>query len=172
MALYIDPPLNQDPIAGHKWTLPWYQYFQKIQAGIAAIVNGINQLTGDVTAGPGTGSQVATLANTAVTPGTYGDATHVARVTFDSKGRATAASDVVITGTGGHLHGLLRLLGDGATTTFNLLDYAEYLEHIGVGGSFQDPATFALSADRSQVVFAVAPGAGVVITAEYVIASP
>ena len=72
MALYIDPPLNQEPIqAGPNktlpWTLSWYQYFQKIQAGIASIVNGITQLTGDVTAGPGSGSQVATIANDAVT---------------------------------------------------------------------------------------------------------
>jgi hypothetical protein len=33
----------------------------------AAVVSGINQLTGDVTAGPGTGSQAATIANDAVT---------------------------------------------------------------------------------------------------------
>lgn len=39
-----------------------------------------------------------TLANTAVTPGTYGDATHVAQVTFDAKGRATGAVNVPITG--------------------------------------------------------------------------
>jgi hypothetical protein len=48
---------------------------------------GITQLTGDVTAGPGSGSQAATLANSGVTAGTYDS------VTVDAKGRATAGSN-------------------------------------------------------------------------------
>ncbi len=52
---------------------------------------GINQLTGDVTAGPGTGSQAATLASV-VTAGTAGDSTHYPIVTFDAKGRITSTS--------------------------------------------------------------------------------
>lgn len=40
-----------------------------------------------------------TLVPTAVTPATYGDATHVAQVTFDAKGRAISAVDVPITAT-------------------------------------------------------------------------
>jgi hypothetical protein len=77
---------------------------------------------------------------------------------------------VEASGGGGHLHGLMRILGDGATTTFNLLDIAEYLEHVGVGGSFLDPTTFTLSSDGSQITFDAAPADDAVITMEYVIA--
>jgi hypothetical protein len=83
-----------------------------------------------------------------------------------------AASDTVTIAAsgGGHLHGLQRMLGDGSTTTFNLLDVAEYLEHIGVNGSIADPNTFTLSADGSQITFDSAPTAGQVLAMEYVIA--
>lgn len=47
-----------------------------------------------------TGSIIVDLDDTAVTPATYGDSTHVGTFTVDAQGRITAASSVAISGTG------------------------------------------------------------------------
>lgn len=62
---------------------------------------GITELTGDVTAGPGSGSQAATLATVNADVGTFGDATNVAQITVNAKGLITAVTDVPISGGGG-----------------------------------------------------------------------
>ena len=59
---------------------------------------GITQLTGDVTAGPGTGSQAATLASVG-SAGTYGTASGIPVITTDVKGRVTSVTTVVPTAT-------------------------------------------------------------------------
>lgn len=59
--------------------------------------SGITQLTGDATAGPGTGSLALTLATVNSGPGTCGDATHVCQVTTNAKGLTTNQSAVAIT---------------------------------------------------------------------------
>ena len=61
---------------------------------------GITQLTGDVTAGPGSGSQAATLATVNGTPGTCGDSTHVCQSTTNIKGLTTNQTQVAIAGGG------------------------------------------------------------------------
>lgn len=58
--------------------------------------NQVVTLSGDVT-GTGATAITATLANTTVTAGTYGNATQVPQITIDSKGRATSAGNVTIT---------------------------------------------------------------------------
>lgn len=91
----------------------------KWASGAAAI----NQLTGDVTAGPGSGSQVATLAASGVTAGSYGDANNVPQLTLDAKGRVTAAANVPIggtfTGTSGY-----QIIAPGIILEYGLADSA------------------------------------------------
>ncbi len=78
-------------------------FFQKTGSGdtaytaiSATVVNAINQLTGDVTAGPATGSQSKTLATVNSNVGSFGSATQVAGVTVNAKGIVTAASNTSI----------------------------------------------------------------------------
>jgi hypothetical protein len=59
---------------------------------------GINQLIGDATAGPGSGSQALTLATVNSGSGACGDATHVCQVTTNAKGLTTSQSAVSISG--------------------------------------------------------------------------
>lgn len=75
---------------------------------IAASGGGINQLTGDGTAGPGSGSQAFTLANANGSPGTCGDATHVCQLTSNAKGLISTQTQIAITAAGG----ITQLTGD------------------------------------------------------------
>lgn len=66
---------------------------------------GITQLTGDVTAGPGSGSQVATLATVNSNVGTFGSSTSIPTFTVNAKGLITAASSNVVVAPAGTLTG-------------------------------------------------------------------
>lgn len=59
--------------------------------------SGITQLTGDITAGPGSGSQAATLASVIIAGGPIGSAVSVPILTWDAKGRLTAVTSTTIT---------------------------------------------------------------------------
>jgi hypothetical protein len=73
-----------------------------------AVPNTVNVLAGTGMSGGGalTANVTLTLANTAITAATYGNATHVSQVTFDAQGRATAASNVAISIPSGNVTGL------------------------------------------------------------------
>jgi hypothetical protein len=87
------------PTNGDVWTTTT-GIFARIN-GVTSAVSGTNTgdqtitLTGDVT-GSGSASFATTLANTAVTAGSYGSATAVGTFTVDAKGRLTSASNTNI----------------------------------------------------------------------------
>lgn len=60
----------------------------------------ITQLTGDATAGPGSGSQIITFATVNGSPGTCGNSTNVAQVNVNAKGLVTSCTLVGISATG------------------------------------------------------------------------
>jgi len=70
--------------------------------GVLPTGNQANQsltLTGDITGSGTTAGTATTLANTAVSAGSYGSSTQVGTFTVDAKGRLTAASNTTISGT-------------------------------------------------------------------------
>jgi hypothetical protein len=69
----------------------WNQF--SLSGGVTLVATG----TG-LTGGPITGTGTISLANTAVTPGSYGSATKSSIFTVDAQGRLTSASDVTISG--------------------------------------------------------------------------
>jgi len=101
---------------------------------------------------------IIALADTAVTPATYGDATHVGQFTADQQGRLTAASDVLITGTTPAAHNLLSAQhGDtviGAAARGDLI-------WVGSGGNWHKQAVGAgnsvLTADGTDVAWDTSP---------------
>lgn len=80
-----------------------------------------------LTGGPITSTGTIDLEDTAVSPDTYGDATHVAQITIDQQGRITAATDIEISGGGGGGGALtllehITLTANATSATFSGLD--------------------------------------------------
>jgi hypothetical protein len=67
-------------------------------ASVFGQTGAVGNLSGDVTT---SGSSATTLANTAVTPGTYGDDSNIPQITVDAKGRVTSVTEVAAAGGGG-----------------------------------------------------------------------
>lgn len=104
---YRTPIVNPNGTPSDQFIRIWQQLFQngeftngnvdakadkttKIIAGVG--LGGGGTLAADVT---------LNLEDTAVTPGLYGDATHVGQFTVDQQGRITAATNVAVSGGGG-----------------------------------------------------------------------
>ena len=107
---------------------------------------GITQLTSDVTAGPGSGSQAATLA-TVATAQTTGDASHTPTLTLDIKGRITtivnnaiSIAHTQISDWAATLAGYLALAG--GTMAGNIAMGANKITGLANGSAAQDAAAF------------------------------
>lgn len=125
-------------------TILWDETNDYWVAGVVGTTSRIrlfsDELTGDVT----TVGVAATLANTAVTPGSYGSATQVGSFTVDSKGRLTAASNTAI-----------------AIPSSAITDFTEASQD-AVGASLTDTASIDFTYDdSSNTISAVVLPAGV-----------
>jgi hypothetical protein len=98
-------------------------------------------MTGDATSTVGT--VALTLANSGVAAATYGDATHVAQVTVDVKGRVTAASAVAITTSGITIPNLVQgdtLYASGTNTLAVLTKSGTATRYLSNTGTTNNPA--------------------------------
>jgi len=120
----------------------WAQQRQiDIQQGITlaqleAILSATDIIPGTGLSGGGNISANVTLslADTAVTPGTYGDATHVPQITVDQQGRLTGAVDVAISGGSGGLPLIGTVVSTGVETSLSFNSIPASYNHLLIMG--------------------------------------
>lgn len=121
--------------------------WQKVDNSEVVYVSNVATGTG-LTGGPITSTGTISLANTAVTAGSYGDAANVASFTVDQQGRITAASNVTITISASEVTGADITLGNtvltlgGTTTAVGNLT----LQNANINASTSSTATYASAA--------------------------
>lgn len=74
------------------------------------------------------------------------------------------------TGTGAHLHGLVRWNGEGGQDTFELPDVWEYVDSLMLNGLEEDPTVYSLSGDGTQIILDTALLGDTLVMAHGVIA--
>lgn len=88
---------------------------------------GITTLTGDGTAGPGSGSVPFTLAASGVSAATYGDASNVPQFAVDAKGRVTSVTNVAITPAAGTKTAMVVFAFGSTVAVFDPADATTYI---------------------------------------------
>lgn len=111
-----------------------------------AVANTVNVLAGTGLSGGGalTSNVTLNLANTAVTAGTYGNATYVSQITIDAQGRITSASNVAISAGSGTVTNVATGTGltGGPITTTGTISLANTAVTTGSYGGANVVATF------------------------------
>jgi hypothetical protein len=117
--------------------------WQKVDNSEVIYVSNVATGTG-LTGGPITSTGTVSLANTAVTIGTYGGATNVASFTVDQQGRLTSASNVTIAIGNSNLQNSNVVLGNTTLTLGNTVSNVGNLtlENVTILGGTTNAAVF------------------------------
>lgn len=135
---------------------------------------------GDFTTDQATNETITVnLADTAVTPGTYGDANNTPQITIDQQGRITSATTIPTAGAGGGSAGgsmsaeINQYTGNGTTDAFSLTTAATDDDAVQVylDGVYQVKTTANYSISGSTVTFVDPPTSGTAIEFVHFIAA-